>query len=464
MAPPLSLTIRTNESKPYYWLNIAQTGGDHWSEVEAAYSLADKTVTATISDTQPLTLAFNLGSTPIMGRVVERPGMGLPATTYLVKGGSNNYLHNYTSGYLTTTLLTTGQFALTISAIEAEVSANPDIVSGWQIATSTIAVVVQDHLGNPVPDDTIIQFSTTEGTFPNGGSTYATTATGGQVTTTLTLAVTAADLAEITAKIESITGSTSVNIIHPALNVAVMPSQTIIYSEQAITYTYQISNTGDTTLTGIILVDDNSTPVDSGDDFTVCEGITLVAGATASCSHSATLTQTTTNTVTVTGQDLLGHDVTGSDSATVNVISPAIEVTIRPDQTTIRSGQAVTYAYQITNTGDATLTGVILIDDNSTWVDSSDDITVCESITLVAGATASCSRNITLTQTTTNTATVTGQDPLGHDVTRSDSSTVSVTSPAPDGKIYLPIVTRNRDSLARSIHQTRYHIHHRGEF
>jgi poly(3-hydroxybutyrate) depolymerase len=119
--PPLSLTIRTDESKPYYWLNFAQTGGDHWSEVGAAYSLADKTVTATISDTQPLTLAFNLGSTPIMGPGgISRPGMGLPATTYLVNGGGNYKLEDYISGYLTTTLAATGQFTLTISAVERE--------------------------------------------------------------------------------------------------------------------------------------------------------------------------------------------------------------------------------------------------------------------------------------------------------------------------------------------------------
>jgi hypothetical protein len=204
--------------------------------------------------------------------------------------------------------------------------------------------------------------------------------------------------------------------------------------------------------------------VDSSDDITVCENITLTAGATASCSRSATLTQTATNTATITGQDPLGHDVTRSDAATVNAISPAIGVTVTPDQATIRSGQAVTYAYQITNTGDTTLTGIILVDDNSTPVDSSDDIIVCESITLAAGATASCIRSITLTQTTTNTVTVTGQDPLGNDVTGNDSATVSVISPVLDVKIYLPVVTRNRDSLARSIHQTRYYVHHKGGF
>jgi pimeloyl-ACP methyl ester carboxylesterase len=210
--PPLSLTIRTDESKLYYWLNLAQTGGDHWSEVEAAYSLASKTVTATISDTHPLTVAFNLGSTPIMGRGIERPGMGLPATTYLVNGGVNDKLEDYTSGYLTTTLTTTGQFSLTISAIDVEVSADPSVVSGGQTATSTITAVVKDQLNNPIPDGTTVEFSTTEGTFPNASSTYTAPATGGQVTTTLTLGPNA-DLAEVVASVESVTGSTTVEII-----------------------------------------------------------------------------------------------------------------------------------------------------------------------------------------------------------------------------------------------------------
>jgi pimeloyl-ACP methyl ester carboxylesterase len=213
--PPLSLTIRTDESKPYYWLNLAQTGGDHWSEVEAAYSLANKTVTATISDTQPLTLAFNLGSTPIMGRVIERPGMGLPATTYLLNEGDNDKLEDYTSGYLTTTLTTIGQFSLTISAIDVEVSADPSVISGGQTATSTITAVVKDQLNNPVPDGTTIEFSTTEGTFPNESSSYPTTTMGGQAAVTLTLD-SMANLAEVVASVWSVTGSTSVDIMYSA--------------------------------------------------------------------------------------------------------------------------------------------------------------------------------------------------------------------------------------------------------
>ena len=428
--PPPSVTIRTDESKPYYWLNVAQTGNDHWSQVEATCSPADETVTTTISDTQPLTCAFNLGSTPIMGAGgISRPGMGLPATTYLVNGGGNHKLEDYTSGYLTATLTTTGQFTLTISAITVETLADPSMVLASQTATSTIKATAQDHLDNPVPDGTTIEFSTTEGTFLNGSSTYTDTLTGGQVTTTLSLEPTA-DLAEITASVESVTGSTQVNVIHPAIGVLVTPDQMTVYSGQAVTYTYQITNAGDITLTTVTVVDDNGTPGDGGDDLIVCAGITLAAEATASCSRGVTLTQTTINTAAVTGKDPLDNDVTGSDSTAVNVISPAIEVAVTPNQTTVYSGQVVTYTYQITNTGDITLTAVTVVDDNGTPGDGGDDLIVCAGITLAAEATTSCSCSATRTQTTISIVTVTGKDPLDNDVTGSDSTAVNVISPA----------------------------------
>ncbi len=327
---PTYINITTDESKSYHWLNIVQTGGDHWSQVETSYYPISTTVIATISDTQPLTIAFNLGSTALSSTSItdklKQPGMGLPATTYLVKGGGNDYLHDYEAGYLTTTLVITGQFGLTISAITADLSAHPDMVSGWQTATSTITAVVQDHLGNPIPDDTIIQFSTTEGAFPNGSSTYTAIVMGGLVTTTLTLGPSepTADLAEITTSVESVTGSTSVDIIHPALDVAVMPNRPIIYSGEVVTYTYQVTNTGDTTLTGVTLVDDNGTPANSSDDFTVCQDITLAAGAIQSYNRNAMPSQDITNTAIITGQDPLGNDVTGSDSATV-IVQPSEE-------------------------------------------------------------------------------------------------------------------------------------------
>jgi hypothetical protein len=117
--PPLSLTIRTDESKPYYWLNIAQTGGDHWTSVQASYNLANQTITATMVDTATLNLGFNVGSTPLPGSAgLLQPGMGFPAGNYVVNiEGANTvgYTQTYVSGYFTVTLSNAGQSSLTIS-------------------------------------------------------------------------------------------------------------------------------------------------------------------------------------------------------------------------------------------------------------------------------------------------------------------------------------------------------------
>lgn len=116
--PPSLLTIKTDESKAYYWLNIVQTGdqsGDHWTEVKAEFDKNTQTVTAIITDTKPLTLAFNLGSDTLPGSAgVPQAGLGFPAASYRVEGGGNNYTAVYASGYFTVNLSATGQYALTI--------------------------------------------------------------------------------------------------------------------------------------------------------------------------------------------------------------------------------------------------------------------------------------------------------------------------------------------------------------
>ncbi len=55
-----------------------------------------------------------------------------------------------------------------------------------------------------------------------------------------------------------------------------------------VEWTYEVQNTGNVSLTGIIVVDDNGTPDDSIDDVTICSGITLDPG------HSHTFTASDT--------------------------------------------------------------------------------------------------------------------------------------------------------------------------
>lgn len=319
---PSSINITTDESKEYYWLNLSQTGDAHWSHVEVAYDPPSATVAALITDSRPLTVAFNLGSSAVglKGATdkLQQPGMGLPATTYLVRGGGVYTVAGYTSGYLTATLERTGHFTLTIAPVEARLSAAPAMVPGWEVSTTTVTAVLGDVLNNPAPDGTAVRFSASAGVFPNMSATYTAAVVGGQVGAILTLAPTD-DLAEVTASVGSITASASVDVIHPAIDLLVTPSRATIYPGQTVTYTYQLTNTGDITLTDVTVVNDNGAPGDGNDNLTICEHASLPAGAMEICSYSTILTHATTQTATVTGRDPLGHVVTDSDSTTVVV-------------------------------------------------------------------------------------------------------------------------------------------------
>jgi dienelactone hydrolase len=211
---PAHISVASDQSKPYYWLNLVQSGGVHWSYVEATAQPAQEAVMVTVQDDQPLSLGFNLGATPLpldeVGGAILQPGLGFPATTYLIQGAGYNELRDYTSGYLNVDLVSTGQSVFTISAITMTLSANPPTVSDPQTGTA-ISVVAQDGTGNHVPDGTAIVLSTTQGTFPNGNATYSVFTVGGQATATL--AVGPGDtLAELTATLSQVTTSLSIPI------------------------------------------------------------------------------------------------------------------------------------------------------------------------------------------------------------------------------------------------------------
>lgn len=87
----------------------------------------------------------------------------------------------------------------------------------------------------------------------------------------------------------------------------------------------------------------------------------------------------------------------------------------------------VLFEYVVSNTGNARLSSVTVMDDNGTTGNSSDDVVVCSNQTVEAGATTSCTRSMTLSQEITLTAHVTGQDDLNKPVTAySDPVTVEI--------------------------------------
>lgn len=133
-----------------------------------------------------------------------------------------------------------------------------------------------------------------------------------------------------------------------------------------VTYTYDVTNSGETPLSNIVVSDDTCSPVDyvSGDDG---NGL-LENGETWTYSCSMPLQKTTTNEACADG-DFIGG---GRDSACVDVTVevnppapdvPSIDIRKSSDaKGTVEPGTLVTYTYAVENTGETPLANVEVTD------------------------------------------------------------------------------------------------------
>nr|WP_304650995.1 SpaA isopeptide-forming pilin-related protein [Tessaracoccus sp. ZS01] len=208
-----------------------------------------------------------------------------------------------------------------------------------------------------------------------------------------------------------------------------------------ITYTFVATNTGNVTLTDVVITD----PLPNLSALTCdpAQPTTLVPGASIECSVTYTVTQadldagSVDNTATTVGTPPEGENVTDSDDETVPATqSPAIELTKDADVATYDAvGDVITYTFVATNTGNVTLTDVVITDPLPNLSALTCD--PAQPTTLVPGASIECSVTYTVTQadldagSVDNTATTVGTPPEGENVTDSDDETVPATqSPA----------------------------------
>lgn len=161
-------------------------------------------------------------------------------------------------------------------------------------------------------------------------------------------------------------------------------------------YDYVLTNTGNISLSAA-QVSDNKTSVS-------CPSGTIAPGASVTCTASYTVTQADLNAGGVTnvasGSALPAGSatrITSSNSGTVTV--PAVQ---SPAMTMVKTapnvpgpqffpGKVVTYSYQITNSGNTTLTQAINVTDNKIGTFA------CGTVPLAPGASTSCTRNYTVT-------------------------------------------------------------------
>ena len=227
-----------------------------------------------------------------------------------------------------------------------------------------------------------------------------------------------------------------------------------------VTYCFEVTNTGDTTLSPVALDDQTLGIADGAMEVASGSLDALGIGESAVLYYETTMTGDLTNTVTATGTPTDGQgdplpgvdDVTDRDTAEVQEVGPGISVSktvarghddgancTGSDVLAGRAGEDITWCFVVTNDGDTTLAPVTLAD-GDLGIDETD-------LTVVgAGDLASLAPDQSVTLyldgvidgDLTNTATVTGTpsdgqgDPLPgvDDVTDSDDAQVDEVAPS----------------------------------
>ncbi len=217
----------------------------------------------------------------------------------------------------------------------------------------------------------------------------------------------------------------------PAIAVTKTPSAATVRGGDAVTYTYTVTNPGESLLVSVGVVDDKCAPVVfAGGDADDDGALDLDEAWTYTC--TSVLLETTTNIVNVTGVDPFGAIPTATATATVSVINPAIAIDKTPSAASVEPGTTVVYTYTVTNPGDVALDAVTVVDDKcspATYlrgdVDNDELLQPGETWVFECSQVQTGSRD-----TLTNIGTATGVDPLDGVVTATDTVTISVVAPS----------------------------------
>jgi len=208
------------------------------------------------------------------------------------------------------------------------------------------------------------------------------------------------------------TDTASVDVINPGIEIAKMPDLQMVVGGSTVTFTVAVTNSGDVTLTNVTVSD-----AQAPDCTRVIGELASGEGTSYACTRS-NVTADFTNSVTATGTPPVGVAMTDTDTASVDVINPSIEIAKMPDVQVVAGGSTVSFTIAITNTGDASLANVTVSDALAPGCGQT-------FATLSRGANRRYDCSVAnVTDGFINTATVTGRSPAGGDVRDSDSAIV----------------------------------------
>ena len=162
--------------------------------------------------------------------------------------------------------------------------------------------------------------------------------------------------------------SVTVPLQSPSITIAKTALPTTVSAVgQVVNYSFLVTNTGNVTLTSVGVAD----PL-VGLSAVACPGTVLAPAAAMSCTANYTVTQANlndgsiSNTATASGAPPSGLPVTDTDTVSINVTatqSPSITIAKSTSATSYDAvGQILDYTITIRNTGDVTLSNVLVSD------------------------------------------------------------------------------------------------------
>ncbi|MFB7473588.1 GEVED domain-containing protein [Kitasatospora sp. NPDC056184] len=217
---------------------------------------------------------------------------------------------------------------------------------------------------------------------------------------------------------------------------------TIAGAGERITYTFTVTNSGTFAITDPAVNEVSFSGTGTAPQV-VCPPGTLAPGASVACTATYTATQADVdagridNTATATGTPPPGMNPPVSPEASTTVTAPprpglALRKTVT-ETGALQVGEVLHYAFEITNTGNVTLTAVG-VDETAFTGRGTPPQTVCPAgaASLAPGAVVTCTAEYTVTQadvdagSVENTATAAGTPPGGGTPVTSDPSTAVV--------------------------------------
>ncbi|MCA9329534.1 VWA domain-containing protein [Candidatus Saccharibacteria bacterium] len=150
---------------------------------------------------------------------------------------------------------------------------------------------------------------------------------------------------------------TNDDIANPSIEVVKYGPATA-YEGDTVTYTFVVTNTGDAKLYNVNVADDIAT----GE---VCDATVLAPSESTNCYATYEIptpqVENVVNTVIAGGTDPSGTTVTDTDSHTLDVLHPSINI-VKDGPSKALAGTTVTYTFTVTNTGDVVLGNVYVND------------------------------------------------------------------------------------------------------